>query len=343
LPDSNNLNLKTIKLTIAIPAYNGGEPLLSAVKSCMNIGLNEDDYEVLIVDNLSTDRSINHLKEIGHGFQPLRIEHNDVNYGRIGNWNRCFELARGKYLQFLFVNDLIAEDNALAECIKYLDDEADCALVSSPWIFSNFSLTKSWLEQGFFKRTKRFGYVNAENYVRKTIERGQLPFVCLQSNLLRVSLINENRIRFSDDLSITTDGVFLAELALSTNRVAFCKRPTMIFRYDAPNRQHSNVKLDVHILQMTDAFIKINNLLKTGKAKMHLVFANFKWTENLISYLFGDFNLKTFKVAKQIVKAWFFSLKKYDGNNILLILHLAYRWVSLPLRGVKVLIRSVFN
>lgn len=335
--------LNPIKLTIAIPTYNGGEPLLSAVKSCMEIGLSEDEYEVLIVDNLSNDGSIDRLKEMSHGFRPLRIEHNDMNYGRIGNWNRCFELARGKYLQFLFVNDLIAKDNALAEGIKYLDDEADCALVSSPWIFSNFSLTKSWLEQGFFKRTKSFGYADAENYIRKTIEKSQLPFVCLQSNLLRLSLINENKIRFSDELSITTDGVFLAELALSTNRVAFCERPTMIFRYDAPNRQHSNVKLDIHILQMTDAFIIINDLLKTGKAKMHLVFANFKWIENLISYMFNGFNRNKLKVAKQIVRTWFFSLRKYKGSNILLILHLAYHWVSLPLRGVKVLIRSVFN
>jgi len=42
-----------MKLTIAIPTFNGGKNLERAIRSCGNIQLSTDDYEILVIDNFT--------------------------------------------------------------------------------------------------------------------------------------------------------------------------------------------------------------------------------------------------------------------------------------------------
>ena len=45
------------RLTIAIPNFNGGEKLKKAITSCKLIKIPQDEFEILVVDNKSTDNS----------------------------------------------------------------------------------------------------------------------------------------------------------------------------------------------------------------------------------------------------------------------------------------------
>ena len=87
-----------IKLTIAIPNYNGGENLQRAIESCQKITLSSDEFEILIVDNCSTDNSIEIVKELENKFSNLKLVQNIENVGRIQNWNVCIDNAIGKFL-----------------------------------------------------------------------------------------------------------------------------------------------------------------------------------------------------------------------------------------------------
>ena len=46
--------MNILKLTVAVPVFNGGMQLLEAIESCKNISLPVTEFEVLIVDNCST-------------------------------------------------------------------------------------------------------------------------------------------------------------------------------------------------------------------------------------------------------------------------------------------------
>ena len=52
------------RLTIAIPNYNGGENLKRAIISCQNITIPIQEYEIIVVDNCSTDNSRNIVNEL---------------------------------------------------------------------------------------------------------------------------------------------------------------------------------------------------------------------------------------------------------------------------------------
>ena len=75
------------KLTIAVPTFNGGKNLERAIRSCKNIQLSSEDYEILVIDNCSTDNSISNLNELKDQFGNLVLIKNQKNVGRIQNWN----------------------------------------------------------------------------------------------------------------------------------------------------------------------------------------------------------------------------------------------------------------
>ena len=61
------------KLTVAIPNYNGGENLRRSIESCRTIQMPENDYEILIVDNKSTDNSVGITNEMKKKFTKYRL------------------------------------------------------------------------------------------------------------------------------------------------------------------------------------------------------------------------------------------------------------------------------
>ena len=109
------------RLTIAIPNYNGGKNLKRAIISCRNITIPVQEYEIIVVDNCSTDNSLNIVNELKNEFSNLTFLQNKENVGRIQNWNVCIEKSKGEFLIFLFSNDEINQHNNIHECLEILD------------------------------------------------------------------------------------------------------------------------------------------------------------------------------------------------------------------------------
>ena len=119
------------KLTIAIPNYNGGKNLQRAITSCKKIKIPLEDYEILVVDNCSTDNSIDVVNELNHEFSNLVLIKNKENVGRIQNWNVCLENANGEFLIFLFSNDIINEQNMIHENLEQLETNDNISIAFS--------------------------------------------------------------------------------------------------------------------------------------------------------------------------------------------------------------------
>ena len=180
-----------VKLTIAIPTYNGGKNLERAIKSCKNIQLSLNDYEILIVDNCSTDNSILNLDQLKNEFKNLVVIKNKNNVGRIQNWNLCINNARGKFLIFLFSNDTINEENNIHECIKYLDSDENISIGFS-------SLLKKEAERSYLKKSFSSDIIQckSECFAKECLKRGLLPFGPIQSILYRTEDIKKDGNQF---------------------------------------------------------------------------------------------------------------------------------------------------
>lgn len=90
-------------VSIAIPTYKGEATLGPAIESVLAQTLG--DLELIIVDDASPDGT----RDLVAGYRDARIVYhrNETNLRPQGNWNRCLDLARGRYFKLLPHDDLL--------------------------------------------------------------------------------------------------------------------------------------------------------------------------------------------------------------------------------------------
>jgi len=94
------------KVTIAIPTFKRTDLLKEAIESAIN-QVGYSDYEIIVVDN-NPERNCN-TEKLMLTFSNSRLSYykNSENLQMAGNWNRCFELAKGEYVVLLHDDDLL--------------------------------------------------------------------------------------------------------------------------------------------------------------------------------------------------------------------------------------------
>jgi len=107
------------KVSICVPVFNGEAYIRQAIESVAR--QTYGDFELLMVDNSSTDATIAIATEISDRLDlKIRLYKNDTNLGLAANLNRCIDLAKGKYIKFLLVDDYL-----LPHCLELMVQELD--------------------------------------------------------------------------------------------------------------------------------------------------------------------------------------------------------------------------
>ena len=113
------------KVTMGLPVYNGDRYLAEALESL--IGQTYTDFEVVISDNASADRTEEICRSFAARDERVRYVRSDVNLGGSWNFNRVVELSRGEYFRWAAHDDTI-EPTYLRRCVEVLDNDARAAL-----------------------------------------------------------------------------------------------------------------------------------------------------------------------------------------------------------------------
>ena len=243
-----------IKLTIAIPNYNGGENLQRAIESCQKITLSSDEFEILIVDNCSTDNSIEIVKELENKFSNLKLVQNIENVGRIQNWNVCIDNAIGKFLIFLFSNDLINDTNNITECIQLLEKNENISIGFS-------SLLKKDNERTYIKKSFSEKIIECQSkcFSKECLTRGLLPFGPIQSIIYRVDDIKKDQNKFRSDMPINADEIFTYSEACKRELIMFNPNPQIIWDL-TQSRFHGKMTAEDEFKEHSDTVKIISNL-----------------------------------------------------------------------------------
>jgi GT2 family glycosyltransferase len=111
-------------VSIIIPHYNGEDLLYNCIDSIYkNISIK--DFELIVVDNASTDDSINRIKS---SFESVKIISSNSNLGYSGGCNLGATHASGKYLLFLN-NDTEHSSEWIEKLVHFLDSNSNIAAV----------------------------------------------------------------------------------------------------------------------------------------------------------------------------------------------------------------------
>jgi glycosyltransferase involved in cell wall biosynthesis len=114
------------KVSVCIPVRNGGDFLPLAVDSVLEQSF--DDYELIIVDNCSTDGTVKWIEENASTTPKIRFYQNATNIGLVGNFNACLGYAKGEYIKFLCADDLLLP-GSVQRMSDGLDADSSVALV----------------------------------------------------------------------------------------------------------------------------------------------------------------------------------------------------------------------
>lgn len=98
-----------IKLSIIVPVYNVEKYIGRCIESCMKQDLPQDEYELLIVNDGSSDGSMEVVRQFAQRYDNIRVVEQE-NAGLSAARNKGMSEAKGKYLWFVDSDDDINGD-----------------------------------------------------------------------------------------------------------------------------------------------------------------------------------------------------------------------------------------
>ncbi|MDM7273530.1 glycosyltransferase family 2 protein [Sulfurihydrogenibium azorense] len=114
------MNNENKKVSILIPVYNRENLIEETIQSALN--QTYKNFEIIVVDNNSSDRTYEIVKNYTEKYENIKLYRNDKNIGPVRNWLKCIEYATGDYGKILWSDDLIAP-TFLEKTVPHLKNE----------------------------------------------------------------------------------------------------------------------------------------------------------------------------------------------------------------------------
>lgn len=187
--------MKQPRISIIILNWNGWEDTIECLESLYKI--NYLNYEVIVVDNGSTDQSVKMIKDWSKG-RRLSIIENDKNYGFAGGNNIAMEKilkkAESDYI-LLLNNDAVVDKKFLIELVKVSEEYKNVGIVG-PKIYDYGSKDKKNIVQSAGGKINfyigRFSHRGQKQIEKKQFERiEKVDYVCGACLLIKIRVIKQ--------------------------------------------------------------------------------------------------------------------------------------------------------
>ncbi len=216
-----------IKLSIIIPIYNSEKYLERCVDSCLNQGLSESEYEILLCNDGSTDNGPEIAKELANKHNCIKI-FSQENQGAGMARNLGLQHAKGQYVMFVDSDDYIKPNSLsqpLCSCLEMKLDVCRYGLIN---ILINTG--ESWplaktIESGVLYNGKDL------------ISNPNVPFDTACSALYRMDFLLNNQIEFSK-LSSSEDVYFTLNVYLYAERIMYVDTEVYVYEIKDKTRGH---------------------------------------------------------------------------------------------------------
>jgi len=125
------------QVSIIIPVYNQSQHTFNCLKSILD-NSNEIDYEVIIIDDCSTDNTEQVMSQI----KGINYVKNEKNLGFLKNCNKGAQIAKGKYVLFLN-NDTMVTENWLKNLLAPFNIVENCGMVGAKLVYPDGKLQEA--------------------------------------------------------------------------------------------------------------------------------------------------------------------------------------------------------
>lgn len=151
------INFEKGKVSILIPVYNREFLLGECIESAL--AQNYSNFEVIVVDNASTDRTWEVCQEWARKDHRIKIHRNSENIGPVRNWDRCIQEATGQFTKILFSDDKLMPDCTSKMVDTFLATECSLAF-SAALIGESEDASRVCYQQENLSKFDQLQYIN---------------------------------------------------------------------------------------------------------------------------------------------------------------------------------------
>ncbi len=285
-----------IYFSIIIPTYNRQ----NRIKECLTSVLNQnfDNFEIIIVDDNSTDKTLDICKNIKKKDNRIKILDNKKNLGVGKTRNRGLLKAKGKYVLFIDSDDKMKKKSLLSIWRETSKNEGVNFIVCDHDINIDGKLYKKNINS--LNNDNKIKYINA-----KTRFNGYCWRFVISNKFLK-----KFKVKFCNS-RIYEDEEFVSNLILNSNKFIFSK-----INFYKKNTSNNSLSLSTSINEFYSCIIVIKKLIK-NYFKQNQSLNKKVFTMNRIDNVLNNFFTILFfqekKVIKEISKQFFLSInfKKY--------------------------------
>lgn len=295
-----------MKLSIVIPCFNSEVFLVNT----LNMILEQDsqDIEVILIDDGSTDRTLEIAKNYEESFHNLIIIHKN-NEGVAIARNVGISRATGDYIYFLDSDDKIAK-NTINYFLHIINEEQFDFYAFGYRTEKNNEILKNYMYNKFDNQV-----LTAEE-VKKAFLLKQICFhIC--SCLFNRHFIDEHNIRFTEGALIGEDIEFILKTMNRLDRMKYYSRCCFFYqqRTDSATMGHEKYTIkQFGIIILLNDFFSENEFIDT---KIKNFFLANLYFAHLVSYLKS--NEKDLLLEKEFYKYKFLINQKMEGPVIRLL------------------------
>jgi glycosyltransferase involved in cell wall biosynthesis len=180
-----------LKVSVIVPVYNPGPNIDECIESLLGQTLPSDEYEVIFVDDGSSDGTEARLDALAAEHENVRVKH-IPNSGWPGKpRNLGIEMARGEYVYFVDNDDWLGKDALKRMHVRAERDDADI-------VIGKVVGEGKFVARSVFKRDRK----------DVTLEWAPLVRLLTPHKLFRKALLDEHGIRFPEGRRRLEDHVF---------------------------------------------------------------------------------------------------------------------------------------
>ncbi len=249
-------------LSYIIPLYNTEAYIVRCLRSIIAQDLPEGGYEVIVVDDGSTDGGRELVEALAAEHPQVRLL-SQTNAGVSAARNKALDAARGRFVQFVDSDDYLAEGMMKPLLQRAIDESLDVLVF-------NYNCVDADGNDRPHDRDDNYPSTAAMTGVDYLEHHSMTPYVW--RFLVRRDYLNQGNWRFDTSLIVCEDGALIARFLLNAPRVAHDGSAPYNYasRGDSAMHNPDPEHLKQRIFSQVDAAISIDEVIKYYEAQTGL-------------------------------------------------------------------------
>lgn len=241
-------------MSVLTPVFNQEKFVAQTIESIL--GQKFTNWELLIVDDSSTDSSWDIIQKYVGQDTRIRSFRNGVNSGLTYNWRFLIDRVRGEYISFLEGDDVFAPGN-LGQKINVFEKHGRVAMV-----YNNFSVIDA---QGDILTTHVYNKYQIKTYKNSCIRAADylysryLLFYSFSQIMIRRSVIDQvgypRSLSRSSKVFVPSDWDFNFRVA-TTNKIYYIDESLLKLRKHADNSSANTIRTTRQMQLVLDEYAK---------------------------------------------------------------------------------------